>query len=262
MRIPFYQVDSFTNQLFRGNPAGVCPLQAWLPEKVMQAIAAENNLAETAFFVQNDDNIEIRWFTPLVEVALCGHATLAAAHILFEHLGVETEKLSFSSKSGDLEVCRDGGKIALDFPADFCDPADPPEGLIQAIGKEPVICYKGKTDYLLIFSDQKEIEALNPDFSSLKKVDARGIIVSARGTDVDFVSRFFAPQVGIDEDPVTGSAHTTLIPYWSRQLAKQELIAKQLSSRGGDLWLSMKGNRVIIKGNAITYLEGEIEIPD
>lgn len=262
MRIPFYQVDAFSSRLFKGNPAGVCPLQAWLPKNVMQSIAFENNLAETAFFVLSGDQAEIRWFTPQVEVALCGHATLASAHILFNHLGKNPRSIEFSSTSGPLKVEEREGLIFLNFPTDFSDPAAPPAGLIESLGKEPLFCYKGKTDYLLIYGDQSDIESLKPNFPELKKIDARGIIVSAKGREVDFVSRFFAPQVGIDEDPVTGSAHTTLIPYWSRELVKQEMTAQQLSSRGGELLVRMKGNRVEIAGKAVTYLEGEIEIPE
>jgi len=262
MRIPFYQVDAFSRELFGGNPAGVCPLQAWLPSKVMQQIAAENNLAETAFFVVYDDRIEIKWFTPLVEVDLCGHATLASAHVLFHHLGTQRDILEFSSKSGTLKVSKNNARISLDFPADFCDPAEAPEGLIESLGKEPLYCYKGKTDYMLIYADEDDIVKLNPDFQKMKQVDARGVIVSSKGNEVDFVSRFFAPQVGVNEDPVTGSAHTTLIPYWSRNLVKQEMKALQLSNRGGELWLKMNGNRVEISGYAVTYLEGEIEVPD
>ena len=262
MRIPFYQIDAFTDKLFGGNPAGVCPLQAWFPSSVMQSIAAENNLAETAFFVRKDDEIEIKWFTPLVEVDLCGHATLASAHVIFNHLGTDLDTLKFSSKSGILKVSRRQGLICLDFPADFCDPVDPPDGLIEAIGNEPIVCYKGKTDYMMIYPNEDDIKALNPDFGKLAKVDARGVIVTAPGEEVDFVSRFFAPQVGVNEDPVTGSAHTSLIPYWSRNLVKQEMTAKQLSKRGGELLVKMMGNRVEISGKAVTYLEGEIEVPD
>lgn len=262
MKIPFYQVDAFTDNIFGGNPAGVCPLQAWLPNRIMQKIAAENNLAETAFFVQFDDRIEIKWFTPLVEVDLCGHATLASAHILFHHLSYQQAEIKFSSKSGILEAKKTDGGICLDFPADFCDPVAPPTGLYEAMGKEPLLCYQGKTDYMLIYPEEEDIRNINPDFTRLAVVDARGVIVSAKGKEVDFVSRFFAPQVGVNEDPVTGSAHTTLTPYWSRQLAQQEMNAKQLSKRGGDLRVKMKGNRVEIIGTALTYLEGEISIPD
>jgi len=195
---------------------------------------------------------------------LCGHATLASAHVLFEHLGFKDDLIKFSSKSGPLEVKKNAKLISLDFPADFCDPANPPSGLFEAIGKEPILCYQGKTDYMLIYTDKKDIVEIEPDFAKLEKVEARGVIVSAPGDtseDIDFVSRFFAPRVGVNEDPVTGSAHTTLAPYWSRALVKTEMTANQLSERSGKLWIKMKGNRVEISGHALTYLEGEIEIP-
>ena len=227
----------------------------------MQKIAAENNLAETAFFVPQDDGYEIKWFTPKVEVDLCGHATLASAHIIFNHLDSKANQIKFSSKSGSLEVKKDGDRITLNFPADFCDPMVPPEGLIEALGAEPLVCYQGKTDFMLIYPDEKIILNMKPDFTKLGKVEARGIIVSAQGEKVDFVSRFFGPAVGINEDPVTGSAHTSLVPYYSRALVKTEMKAKQLSERGGELWVKMMGNRVEISGYAITYLQGEIEIP-
>lgn len=262
MKLSFYQVDAFSDRLFGGNPAGVCPLKTWLPDRTMQKIAFENNLAETAFVVPRGENFEIRWFTPLVEVDLCGHATLASAHVLFNHLDYKNTVIEFSSKSGQLIVGRDHGRIFLDFPADFSDPASMPEGLSEALGLEPLISYKGKTDYMLIYRDEEEIRNIKPNFTRLSEIDARGIIVSAPGKDkdVDFVSRFFAPRVGVNEDPVTGSAHTTLIPYWSRQLVKTEMKARQLSARGGELWVSMKGNRVEISGHCVTYLSGEIEL--
>ncbi|MBT3242033.1 MAG: PhzF family phenazine biosynthesis protein [Bacteroidetes bacterium] len=262
MQTEIYQVDAFTSNTFGGNPAAVCPLEEWLPKHIMQSVAAENNLAETAFFVAKDEGFEIRWFTPKIEVDLCGHATLAASWVLFKHLNYSEDIIKFSSRSGELLVSKKADRIILDFPADFCDPVEAPQGLFQAIGQEPLLCYQGKTDYLLIYQNQKVIENLKPDFAALAKVEARGIIVSAKGDAVDFVSRFFAPQVGINEDPVTGSAHTTLIPYWSRELVKTEMHALQISERGGDLMLKMKGNRVEIAGKAITYLQGHITIPD
>lgn len=256
-----YQVDAFTNQLFSGNPAGVCPLDEWLPDEVMQNIAAENNLAETAFFVPKGSRFELRWFTPTIEVALCGHATLAAAHVLWQHLGYEGEEIHFDSRfSGSLSVIKDGELMTLDFPMDDIHETDIPAVLIPALGGAiPEDLYKGKTDYLLIFETQEEIENIQPNFQELIGIDARGIIVSAPGNDVDFVSRFFAPQVGVDEDPVTGSAHTSLIPYWSKRLGETEnLTARQLSKRGGNLVCALKENRVLISGEAKTYLIGEI----
>ncbi len=263
MQIPIYQIDAFTQNLFRGNPAAVCPLETWLPTQTMQNIAAENNLAETAFFVPESEGFAIRWFTPKAEVDLCGHATLAASWVIFNELHYDQEEIVFTSKSGKLGVTRQGQLLALNFPADFSDPVDPPEGLYEAIGAEPVTCYKGKTDYLLIYETQKQIEQIQPNFAALDTIsDARGVIVSAPGDIVDFVSRFFAPQVGVNEDPVTGSAHTTLAPYWYRNLAKTSLHAHQLSERGGDLKIKMLGNRVEIAGKAIKYLEGKIYIPE
>jgi PhzF family phenazine biosynthesis protein len=256
-----FQVDAFTSRLFSGNPAAVVPLDEWLDDETMQRIAMENNLAETAFFVPIGEGFHIRWFTPKVEVDLCGHATLATAHVLFHHLGFSGPELKFSSRSGPLRVFRKGKLIVLDFPADEFDPAEIPAGMLEALGgKEPMFCYLGKTDYLLIYEKQSDIENLKPDFARLGKVKARGVIVSAPGEWVDIVSRFFGPQVGINEDPVTGSAHTTLAPYWSRQLAKNELTARQLSERGGDLFCRHLGNRVEIGGEAVTYLQGELSI--
>jgi len=254
-----FQVDSFTSRLFSGNPAGVVPLEQWPDDEVMQRIAMENNLAETAFFAPLGEGYHIRWFTPKVEVDLCGHATLAAAHVLFSHLGFQGQELKFSSRSGPLRVYQEGKRYILDFPADEYDPAELPSGLVEALGgKEPMFCYLGKTDYMLVYEKQSDIEGMKPDFGLLGKVKARGVIVTAPGEWVDIVSRFFAPQVGIDEDPVTVSTHTTLVPYWSRQLAKTELTARQLSERGGDLFCRNRGNRIEIGGEATTFFVGEM----
>lgn len=260
MKIKLYQVDAFTDKLFGGNPAGVCPLEDWLPDEVMQNIAFENNLAETAFFIINGADFELRWFTPVSEVDLCGHATLASAHVLFNHLDYNREKIIFHSKSGELTVRKDNGKLVLNFPADIVKKIDSPEDLIKAIGKKPIEAFKGKTDYMLVYSSQKEIEEINPDFDLIKKFKARGVIVTAKGNDVDFVSRFFAPMVGVNEDPVTGSAHTTLTPYWANVLGKKELTAMQLSKRKGNLKCKLINGRVEIAGYAVTYLEGSIKI--
>jgi PhzF family phenazine biosynthesis protein len=255
-----YQVDAFTSRLFSGNPAGVVPVDEWPEEDLMQRIAMENNLAETAFFIPHGDVYPIRWFTPRVEVDLCGHATLASAHVVYQHLGHSGEMVRFDSRSGILNVFRDGSRYVLDFPADEIEPADPPPGLIESIGREPMFCYLGKTDFLLIFGRQSDIEKISPDFKLMEQVDARGVIISAPGNHVDFVSRFFGPRVGVNEDPVTGSAHTTLTPYWSRQLAKGELTASQLSARGGTLFCRNRGNRIEIAGQAVTFMVGEILI--
>ncbi|MFH1159613.1 MAG: PhzF family phenazine biosynthesis protein [bacterium] len=226
----------------------------------MQYIAAENNLAETAFFVKEPAGYRIRWFTPLAEVDLCGHATLATAHVMYEHLGYQGDRIEFQSRSGLLHVKREAGLLILDFPRDEFFPTELPEILIMALGKRPVESFKGKTDYMLVYEDHGDIKRMNPDFSLLGKVAARGIIVTAPGKKVDFVSRFFAPQVGVHEDPVTGSAHTTLTPYWCQRLKKTELTAIQISQRKGYLTCKLVGDRVEISGKAVTYLEGMIHI--
>ncbi|MFO7617309.1 MAG: PhzF family phenazine biosynthesis protein [Bacteroidales bacterium] len=260
VKYPIYQVDAFTSRLFSGNPAAVIPMDEWPDDETLQRIAAENNLSETAFYVPFGDHLHLRWFTPKVEVDLCGHATLATAHVLFSELGWSGDQLLFESRSGLLRVYRESGRYILDFPYDEADPVDPPNGLVKAIGREPLFVYRGKTDYLLVYEKQSDIERLKPDFQALAKIEARGVIVTAPGDWVDFVSRFFCPQVGINEDPVTGSAHTTLTPYWSRQLAKRELTARQLSERGGDLICRNRGNRIEVGGEAVTYLRGEVAI--
>jgi len=261
MKIPIYQVDAFTSEVFSGNPAAVCILDCWLDEPTMQLIAAENNLAETAFVVKEGKDYAIRWFTPKTEVDLCGHATLAAAHVLFKYYNYKSSTIKFDTKeSGILIVRKDRKKIVLDFPADQIEKVATPELLVKALGCKPIETYKGKTDYMLIFDAQSTIELLKPDFRILSMIKARGFIVSARGEIVDFVSRFFAPQVGIDEDPVTGSAHTTLTPYWANKLNKTTLKAQQLSKRKGELECVWDGDRVKISGNAVTYMIGEIEV--
>lgn len=262
MKQKIYQIDAFTDTVFGGNPAAVCILQKWLSDELMQNIAAENNLAETAFAVPNGDSYELRWFTPELEVDLCGHATLATAFTLFQYYGNTNNTIRFlSPRSGELLVYRNADEsMTMDFPTDDLIPTPNQEAIHKAIGKVPMKTFKGKTDYLLIFESQQDIEALRPNFHLLDQLDCRGVIVSAPGTEVDFVSRFFAPQCGIPEDPVTGSAHTTLTPYWSTQLNKTRLTAKQLSQRGGSLICEYLGNRVKISGKAVCYLIGEIEI--
>jgi len=258
MFIPFYQVDAFTDSLFGGNPAGVCPLDEWLPDETMQKIAMENNVSETAFFIKKGDGFHIRWFTPRVEVNLCGHATLASAHVIFNESGYVRDAISFESRGGNLNVTREGELLILDFPANKPQRTSLPDDFVQALNIMPVQCFRGKEDYLLLYKSQKEIEALIPDFLKLEKVVARAVIVTAPGDKIDFVSRFFAPRVGIDEDPVTGSAHTVLIPFWAEKLGKTEMKAMQLSSRGGTLFCRLRGDRVDIGGRAVTYLKGEI----
>ncbi|WP_324024550.1 PhzF family phenazine biosynthesis protein [Maribacter sp. BPC-D8] len=262
MKQKIYQIDAFTSKLFGGNPAAVCILEKWLETDLMQKIAAENNLAETAFAVMNNDHYELRWFTPEIEVDLCGHATLATAFVLYNYYGYNENTLRFiSPRSGELLVQKsESGLLTMDFPTDDLTPVSEQIKISKAIGKQPLETYKGKTDYMLIYESQVEIENIKPNFHLLNELDCRGVIVSAKGNDVDFVSRFFAPQCGIPEDPVTGSAHTTLTPYWSEKLNKKALTAKQLSERGGDIQCEYLGDRVKISGNGVCYLIGEIEI--
>ncbi len=258
MSQPFYQVDAFTDHIFGGNPAGVCPLEQWLPDAVMQNIAMENNVAETAFFVKEEDQFHLRWFTPVVEVDLCGHATLGASWVIFNKLGYSSNEIRFRSRSGWLTVTRSGDLLTLDFPADTIAPASPPAGLVAALGVNPIDVLKGKTDWMIVVETQKEVESLTPDMEALMKIPCRGVMVTAKGDSVDFVSRFFAPQSGVPEDPVTGSAHTSLTPYWAAKLGKSDLHAMQLSKRKGHLTLKLSGDRVFISGTAQLYLKGEI----
>ena len=261
MKIPIYQVDAFTNERFKGNPAAVCPLDNWLPAAVMQNIAAENNLAETAFVVAAGENFEIRWFTPTVEVDLCGHATLASAYVLFNELGFSGDQINFiSHRSGPLSVTKNGSILALNFPVDSLTELPLKPEVAIGLSKGPRVVFKGKTDYLFVYDSEAEILALQPDFVALKAHPVRGIIVTAPGETTDFVSRFFGPACGVNEDPVTGSAHTTLTPYWASILGKTELTARQLSQRTGDLTCNLMGDRVEIAGEAVLYLKGEIEV--
>jgi PhzF family phenazine biosynthesis protein len=260
MKLQTYQADAFAASLFKGNPAAVVPLAEWLSDELMQQIAAENNLSETAFFIPEGDHFQIRWFTPRTEVNLCGHATLATAHILFNELAFKGEQIEFESKSGLLKVAKSGDKLQLDFPADPVSLENTNPEIENALGASPIATYKGKTKHLLLFDKEETIRNMRPNFHLLKQTDTRGIIVTAKGITVDFVSRFFAPKVGIDEDPVTGSAHTLLVPFWANLLNKNELTAQQLSERGGQLWCTLSGDRVLIAGKAVTYLRGEIEI--
>jgi PhzF family phenazine biosynthesis protein len=262
MKIEIFQVDAFTDRLFGGNPAAVCPLEKWIPSETMQQIAMENNLSETAFFVKEGDDFHIRWFTPLVEVDLCGHATLATSFIIFEILKLAEEKITYTSRSGRLFVTKNNDKLTLDFPQDEVRKTEAPSELLRAMGVKPLETYKGKTDWMFVLGSEKEIEEFVPDATSLLKVDSRGIIITAKGNKADFVSRFFAPQSGILEDPVTGSAHTTLAPYWSEKLGKKELVAIQLSQRKGYLNCEISGDRVKISGSCRMFLRGEIEVDE
>ncbi|WP_445383466.1 PhzF family phenazine biosynthesis protein [Robiginitalea sp. IMCC43444] len=261
-RQKMYQVDAFTSELFHGNPAAVCLLEEWLPDPLMQAIAAENNLAETAFAVQTGSIYELRWFTPETEVALCGHATLATAHVIYSTKADTTSPIKFKSRErGILEVHKEGSWLVLDFPSEKPETVDEPTGLFEAIGLNPTALYKGLTDYMLIYENEDQIRSLQVDFTKLNRIPARGVIASAPGDTEDFVSRFFAPQSGVPEDPVTGSAHTLLIPYWAKRLGKNKLSARQLSARGGELKCEFHGDRVRIAGQAITYMTADIYLP-
>lgn len=265
MNFRIYQVDAFTSSLFSGNPAAVLPLGSeWLPDPTMQAIAAETNLADTAFYIVKDGRFSIRWFTPGAEMDLCGHATLAAAHVLFSHEGFSGEEITFASRSGELRVRAADGMYRLDFPADPARRVELAPGLAAGFNHEPIEAWRGKTDCLLVFESERLIRSLEVDFAAVAKVEARGIIVTAPGepaSGADFVSRFFAPRVGVNEDPVTGSAHTTLVPYWAARLGGTRFRAHQLSRRGGELLCELAGDRVRISGAAVTFWRGEAEIP-
>jgi PhzF family phenazine biosynthesis protein len=260
--IPVYVVDAFTRRPFGGNPAAVCPLEAWLPDAQMQAIAAEHNLAETAFVVREPAGWRIRWFTPAVEVDLCGHATLAAAHVLTRHRGLPAETIVLHSRSGALPVHFAGDTIVLDFPSRPAARCEVPAALREGLGVNPLEVLKSR-DFLVVLDSEDDVRALAPDFAQLARVECLGVIVTAPGrpgNGVDFVSRFFAPRAGIDEDPVTGSAHCTLTPYWAARLKKKELHARQVSRRGGELFCTLAGDRVLIAGHAVTYLTGAAEV--
>lgn len=261
MNYTIYQVDAFAEKLFTGNPAAVVPLNQWLPDELLQKIAAENNLAETVYYIVKDHSIEIRWFTPNTEVDLCGHATLAAAFILNKHEGFPNTIIPFySPRSGDLPVSVKENLYTMDFPCDTIQDVPLTNELITTTSIKPVRAFKGKTDYMLVFDKHEDIETMKPNYSVIQTLEARGLIVTAKGKDCDFVSRFFAPQCGINEDPVTGSAHTTLTPYWSRVLNKKSLTATQLSSRKGKLSCVLNKDRVEITGQAVLYMKGKIEI--
>jgi PhzF family phenazine biosynthesis protein len=263
MKLPLYHVDAFTDAPFGGNPAAVCPLEAWLPDATMQAIALENNLSETAFFVREGDHYGLRWFTPQIEVNLCGHATLASAFVLYECLGATESTLEFETKSGRLRVARaEAGKLAMDLPSWMPDAWDNLSAVAAALRAQPDAVFKAR-DGLALFASESEVLALAPDFAAVEELDCLGLIATApaSGEGVDFVSRFFAPGAGIDEDPVTGSAHCTLTPFWAARLGKNELVARQISARGGELYCKLEGDRVEVAGRATLYLEGLIEVP-
>jgi len=259
MKLTIYQVDAFTDEVFKGNPAAVCPLNEWLEDELLLKIAAENNLSETAFYVPVADGYEIRWFTPNVEVDLCGHATLATAFVLFTQEGFKGDTIRFNSpRSGLLTVRIENGQFLLNFPKDEFQAIELSEQLINTSDKTPIAAFKGKTDYMLIFETEEEISSMKPALANIAALNARGLIVTAKGNDTDFVSRFFGPAVGVNEDPVCGSAHTTLMPYWAEKLNANKLKASQLSARTGKLSCELKGNRVELGGKAVLYLKGEI----
>lgn len=264
MELRLFQVDAFTCRLFHGNPAAVVPLDAWLADDVLQAIAMENNLAETAFFIPAkghapDADYHLRWFTPAVEMDLCGHATLAAAHVLIDHLGFANDRVRFASQSGVLKVLRAGDRLVLDFPSRAGKRITPPPDMVAALGCTPQETFLAR-DLMAVLENEAQLRDLAPDFELMKRLDAFAVIATAPGEKVDFVSRFFAPKAGIPEDPVTGSAHCTLVPYWAKRLGRNELHGTQISSRVGDLFCTDAGERVLIGGNCVTYLEGTIRV--
>ena len=261
MTIPIFQVDAFTSRVFGGNPAAVCPLESWLDDATMQAIAAENNLSETAFFVGGGGEYEIRWMTPTAEVDLCGHATLASGWVVMNRLESGRAEVTFASRSGPLKVVRQGELLALDFPARPAAPVEDGETMGAALGRAPRLVLGARRDYLAVFDTEEEVRGLRPDMGKVAALDRHAVIATAPGRDCDFVSRFFAPALGIPEDPVTGSAHCTLVPYWAARLGKDSLRALQVSARGGELFCQQRADRVLIAGRAVPFLSGTIELP-
>lgn len=258
MKIRQYQVDAFTTNVFEGNPAAVCPLNAWLDDALLQTIANENNLSETAFFVPTARGFHLRWFTPVAEVELCGHATLASAHVLFEILGHAGNQIVFETKSGDLVVQSNSGLLSMNFPARPPTSCAAPKALLEGLGHSPTEVLAAD-DYIVVFESEEIVRSLSPDFAKLQAIDRRGVAVTAQGKDVDFVSRFFAPKLGVPEDPVTGSAHCELTPYWAGRLGKQSLEARQISKRGGNLLCQLRDDRVVLAGRAVTFMSAEID---
>jgi PhzF family phenazine biosynthesis protein len=259
MDLTMYQVDAFADRLFAGNPAAIVPLSSWLPDETMQAIAAENNVSETAFFVPAGDGYRLRWFTPVVETALCGHATLASGFVVLTRLASGRTSVTFDTMSGTLTVTRTGDFFTLDLPAQPASPCAMPAPMLAALGGEPAEIL-GAVKYLVVFEDEVEVAALRPDVVTLSAIDRDGVIATAPGHDCDFVSRYFAPHAGIPEDPVTGSAHCTLVPYWADRLRKTRLHARQISRRGGELHCELEGSRVRLSGRATLYMEGRIHV--
>jgi PhzF family phenazine biosynthesis protein len=259
MKIRQYQVDAFATRVFEGNPAAVCPLDAWLDDTLLLAIANENNLSETAFFVPSERGFHLRWFTPVAEVDLCGHATLASAHVIFEILGHATKQIVFETRSGDLVVESNDGLLTMNFPASLPSSCTIPDGLVEGLGHPPLEVLAAD-DYIVVFENEEIVQSLSPDLSKLQELDLRGVVVTAPGREVDFVSRFYAPKLGVPEDPVTGSAHCELAPYWATRLGKNSMEARQLSKRGGNLRCVVQENRVILFGTAVTFMVAEIYV--
>lgn len=259
MELMLYHIDAFATKPFEGNPAAICPLDAWLPDELMQAIAAENNLSETAFFVPTETGYHVRWFTPLHEVNLCGHATLASAYVIFNFLGYQEDEIAFQSRSGILTVARKADWLELDFPTKVPMECSTPEQILKAFAITPNECLMAD-DYIVVFESEEQVAKANPDIALLSQLDLRGVAITAKSSDYDFVTRFFAPKHGLAEDPVTGSIFTELIPYWSEKLNKTELTAKQISARGGEVGCVYAGDRVKISGRAVMYMAGSIYI--
>lgn len=259
MRIPIYQIDAFTDQIFKGNPAAVCLLEFWPEDHILQSIAAENNLSETAFCLLRNEHYGLRWFTPKTEIDLCGHATLASAYVIMQYIDPSKKKVSFETKSGMLSVERENDLLAMDFPVRPAIPSEAPPELLNGLGIQPQEVFRSR-DYMVVVDKEAIVRDLIPDMRFLEQVDGTGVIVTAPGDTTDFVSRFFAPKLGIPEDPVTGSSHCTLIPYWAERLKKSKLTAAQLSQRGGMLVCEIRNGRVKIAGKAVAYLEGMINI--
>ena len=260
MKLTMYQIDAFAQKVFEGNPAAVIPLQEWLEDTLMQKIAMENNLSETVFFVKEEEKYHIRWFTPKAEVDMCGHATLASAYVIFEELQEQINEIVFSSKSGDLIVKKEtDGSLSMDFPIQKISQCKTPQQIIDSFAQKPIACYKSM-DYIVIFEDEKDVIEAQPNLELLKSLDARGVCIASVSQKYDFVTRFFAPKHGIDEDPVTGSAFTQLAPHFYKTLDKQEFSCKQLSSRGGELFCELKGDRVEINGFCVKFLQGEVTL--
>ncbi len=257
MKTPIYQIDAFAEKIFQGNPAAVCPLKEWLPDEIMQSIAEENNLSETAFFVPTEKGFHIRWFTPVTEVDLCGHATLAAAYVLFDCLGYPQETIVFESRSGLLNVIKKEEWLVMDFPIRSPVLCDTPKEIEKAFDIKPIECLKAD-DYIVVFEHENDVLTADPDAECLKKLDLRGVVITSKSSQYDFIARFFAPKYGIIEDPITGSAYTQLAPYWSKKSGQSKFRVKQVSRRGGELRCEIVGDRIHIYGKAIKYLQGEI----